>query len=101
MLSKEPAMRVALAITISLGLTGAALAQTAVTVPAAPALAPAVQPVQPANPTSAVVAAPKTVSVTPSILSAADVAIYRQAFTAARGGQLAKARTLAAKASDP
>ena len=93
-------MRIALAIGISLGLTGAALAQTAVTVPAAPALAPAIQPVQPANPTTPVVAAPAAAAVTPSVLSAADVTLYRQAFAAARGGQLAKARTLAAKAGD-
>jgi soluble lytic murein transglycosylase len=93
-------MRIALAITISLGLTGAAWAQTADTVPAASVLMPAVQPVQPANPTSPVVIAPAAPSVTPSVLSAADVALYRQAFAAARDGQLARARSLAAKAGD-
>ena len=77
-------MRIALAITLLLCLNGAAVAETAVTVPAATAPA----------------AAPSLPSVTASVLSAADITLYRQAFAAARAGQLAKARALAAKAGD-
>src|SRR5580658_4303126 len=81
---------------------GAALAQSAgLTVPAAPAAVPAIAPVQPANPQVPVVAAPAAQAVKPIILSEADIALYRQALTAARDGQLAKARGLAARASDP
>jgi soluble lytic murein transglycosylase-like protein len=71
------------------------------TVPATPAAVPAIAPVQPANPQVPVVSAPAALPVTPSILSQADLALYRQAFAAARGGQLAHARALLARASDP
>jgi soluble lytic murein transglycosylase-like protein len=81
---------------------GAALAQSAgLTVPAAPAAVPAIAPVQPANPQVPVVAAPAAQAVKPIVLSEADIGLYRQALAAARAGQLAKARGLVARASDP
>ncbi len=94
-------MRIALAFGFTALLGGAALAQTAVSVPASSGAAPAIQPVQPANPLIPAIPAPAAQSVTPAILGAADVAIYRQAFAAARGGQMPRARTLMARASDP
>jgi soluble lytic murein transglycosylase len=95
-------LRIALAFGLTALLGSTALAQTSVSVPAAPAIAlPAIQPVQPANPLAPVIAAPAAKAVSPAILSAADVAIYRQAFAAARSGQMSRAHTLMARASDP
>jgi soluble lytic murein transglycosylase-like protein len=68
---------------------GAALAQAA----SAPAV-PVVAPVQAANPPA------PAEPVKPRILSDADTALYKQAFTAARSGQTAKARALSEKVSD-
>ncbi|HWY61103.1 MAG TPA: lytic transglycosylase domain-containing protein [Rhizomicrobium sp.] len=110
-------MRIALALGFTVALGGAAFGQTSVsqaamnnsaspaengvTVPAAAAAVPAIAPVQPANPQVPVIAAPAAPPVKPSILSDADSALYRQAFAAARGGQLARARALVAHAGDP
>src|SRR5580704_3292459 len=94
-------MRIALAFGFTLALTGAAFAQDPVAVPAAPSSAPAVQPVQPANPQLPVAAPQAAPSVQPGVLSAADIALYRQIFTAERAGQTAKVKTLIAKVSDP
>ena len=77
-------MRLALAFGLMLGVCGAALGQTAA-VPARAITPPALP----------------YASASPAILSAEDVALYKQAFAAARGGQLAKAKSLAAEASDP
>ena len=97
-------MRIAFAFGLTVALSSAALAQPAynnnVTVPAAPAVAPAAVPVQPANPLAPAIAAPAALPVTPNILSASDVSLYKQAFAAARAGQLIKARALVAKVSD-
>jgi soluble lytic murein transglycosylase-like protein len=96
-------LRIALAFGLSVALGGAALGQPAsdVTVPAAAAAVPAVEPVQPAHPQVPVIAAPSAPSVKPGILGEADVALYRQAFTAARAGQVSRARGLATRAGDP
>src|ERR1700722_17061906 len=97
-------MRIAFAFGLTVALSSAALAQPAsnnnVSVPAAPAVAPAAVPVQPANPLAPAIAAPAAQPVTPNILSASDVSLYKQAFAAARAGQLIKARALVAKVSD-
>ena len=97
-------MRIASALLLTVGLSGAAFGQTAVpnsvSVPAASAAVPAIAPVQPANPQRPVIAAPAAQAVKLVVLSDADIAIYKQAFTAARGGQLAKARTLMTQAGD-
>ena len=96
-------MRIALAFGFTATLlSSAALAQTAVSVPAAaPAAVPVIRPVQPANPLAPVIAAPAAQPVVPAILSSNDVAIYRQAFAAARSGEMPRARTVMARASDP
>jgi len=94
-------MRIALALLLTVAMGGSALAQTTITVPAARAAVPAIQPVQPADPQAPVLAAPATPSVKPNILSAADIAVYRQAFAAAREGELSRAHTLMDRASDP
>ena len=95
-------MRIALAFGFTVAMCGAALAQSAgFAVPAVPAAVPAIAPVQPANPQVPVVAAVAAQAVKPVVLSEADIALYRQAFNAARGGQLARARSLVARASDP
>jgi soluble lytic murein transglycosylase-like protein len=92
-------MRIALALGFTVGLSGAALAQSAVTVPVAPPAVPAIQP--PANPATPVTVQPTARPAQPAILSSGDVALYRRAFAAARTGELSRARTLAAKATDP
>src|SRR5437868_924433 len=98
-------MRIALAFgfTIALGiaLTGGALAQDPVAVPLAPSSVPAIQPVQPTNPKIPVTAPPPVPSVQPSVLSAADIALYRKIFRAERAGQTARVKTLLAKVNDP
>ena len=96
-------MRIALAFGFTAALlSSAAFAQTAVSVPAAsPAAVPVIRPVQPANPLAPVIAAPAAQPVVPAILSSNDVAIYRQAFAAARSGEMPRARTVMARASDP
>jgi soluble lytic murein transglycosylase-like protein len=99
--SKEPAMRIALAIGFTLAFGGAALAQDPVAVPAAPNAAPAVQPVQPANPQASVVAQAPAQSVSPQVLSAGDVTLYRQLFAAERSGAAARGKTLMTKVDDP
>jgi soluble lytic murein transglycosylase len=93
-------MRIALAFGFTVALGGAALAQ-GVTVPPAPAAVPALQPVQPANPLVPVTTPARGVSVTPQVLSASDVALYRQIFAAERAGEASRARTLFAKVDDP
>jgi soluble lytic murein transglycosylase-like protein len=94
-------MRFALAIGFTVGLSGAALAQTAVTVPVAPPAVPAMQPAQPANPAAPVTIQPMPRPARPEILSSGDVALYRQAFASARAGNLSRARTLVAQTTDP
>ena len=92
-------MRITLALGFTLLLGGGALAQTAM---GAPAVAvPAIRQLPPTDPLSPVIPAAAAAPVTPAVLSAADIAIYRQAFAAARSGQLSRARTLAARADDP
>ena len=80
-------MRIALAFGFTVLLSGAAFGQSL------PAVNPAV-PVVGANNNVA------SKGVTPTILSADDIAIYKEAFAAARAGQSAKARNLVARASD-
>src|ERR1700744_4418888 len=95
-------MRIALTLGFTLALTQAAWAQgpdNSVALPATTG-APAVQPVQPANPLQSVVTPPPALSVKPEILSAGDVALYRQIFTAERNGESSKAKKLLAKVSD-
>src|SRR4051812_25938236 len=94
-------MRIALAFGFVLAWTGAALAQSAVAVPPAVVAIPAILPVHPANPAVAVIKPAPAPSVQPQILSAADVALYRQIFAAERAGQSARAGSLLAKVSDP
>src|SRR6202012_505629 len=48
-----------------------------------------------------VIAAPAAQPVAPVTLSSNDVAIYRQAFAAARAGQMSRAHSLMARAGDP
>jgi soluble lytic murein transglycosylase-like protein len=99
-------LRIALVLGFTAAMNCAALAQADLTaggnatVPAAEAAVPAIAPVQPENPQKPALAAPAVQPVRPAVLSEADVALYRQAFTAARHGQLAKARTLMARAGD-
>ncbi len=92
-------MRIALAFGFVLAGTCAALAQVAVP-PAAVAI-PAILPVQSADPAAAVIKPAPTPSVRPQILSAADVALYRQIFAAERAQQTSRAASLLAKVSDP
>ena len=97
-------MRIALGFSIlgfTIALSGAALAQDTVAVPLAPSSVPAIKPVQPNNPQLPVTAPLPVPSVQPSVLSAADIALYRQIFTAERAGQTARVKTLLAKVSDP
>lgn len=103
-------MRLALTVGLGLLLTQAAWAQGAqsesaqdqsVSVPAAGPAAPAITPVQPANPLQPVLTPPPRPSVQPSVLSASDVSLYRQVFTAERNGEISKANRLLAKISDP
>jgi soluble lytic murein transglycosylase len=97
-------MRIALTLGFVLILTQAALAQSApqdnsVALPSAGASA--ITPVQPGNPLRPVLTPPPTPSVKPQILSPADVALYRQIFTAERNGEISKAKRLLDKISDP
>ncbi len=94
-------MRIALAFGFTIALTGAALAQNAVTVPAVTAAVPAIQPVQPANPQFPVAGVAPAHPAAPRVLNDSDVALYRQAFAAARNGQISKARTLMKALNDP
>jgi soluble lytic murein transglycosylase-like protein len=95
-------MRLALTVGLGLLLTQAALGQNAFaqSAPLPPAL-PAIAPVQPTNPLQPVIAPPPAVSVQPSVLSASDVSLYKQLFTAERNGEISKATRLLAKISDP
>lgn len=98
-------MRFALALGFVLALSQAALAQSAsqdngVALPPANAVPP-LAPVQPGNPLKPVLTPPTMPSVKPQILSPADVALYRQIFTAERRGEITKANKLLAKVSDP
>jgi len=98
-------MRFALALGFVLTLSQAALAQSApqdtgVALPPISAVPP-IAPVQPGNPLRSVVTQPAMPSVKPQILSAADVALYRQIFEAERKGEITKANKLLAKISDP
>ncbi|MEY4708584.1 MAG: hypothetical protein RJB58_2307 [Pseudomonadota bacterium] len=79
-------MRTAVALLFCAALSAGAAAQPAV--PTAPARV---------NPPIANAA----LSVSPQILSAADVALYRQIMAAARAGELTKARRLQTQVSDP
>ncbi len=81
-------MRIALALGFTVALSGAALGQAAV--PVAPASSLSVSST----------AAPQAAPVAATILSADDAALYRKAFAAARAGQIARARTLMAGATD-
>jgi len=98
-------MRFALALGFVLTLSQAALAQSApqdtgVALPPAGAVPP-IAPVQPGNPLRSVVTQPAMPSVKPQILSASDVALYRQVFDAERKGEITKANKLLGKISDP
>jgi soluble lytic murein transglycosylase len=98
-------MRIALTLGFVLILTQAALAQSAqqdngVALPSISG-APAIAPVQPGNPLQPVLTPPAMPSVKPQILSSADVALYRQIFTAERNGEISKAKKLLGKVSDP
>lgn len=98
-------MRFALALGFVLALSQAALAQSAsqdngVALPPVGAVPP-LAPVQPGNPLKPVLTPPTMPSVKPQILSPADVALYRQIFTAERRGEITKANKLLAKVSDP
>lgn len=98
-------MRFALALGFVLALSQAALAQSAsqdngVALPPANAVPP-LAPVQPGNPLKPVLTPPTMPSVKPQILSPADVALYRQIFSAERSGEITKANKLLAKVSDP
>lgn len=94
-------MRIALALGFTIALSGAALAQDPVSVPAAPSTALAVRPVQPANPQLPVTTPLPASSVQPRVLSAGDIALYRQIFAAERAGQTARVKSLFTKVSDP
>jgi soluble lytic murein transglycosylase len=91
-------MRLALTVGLGLLLTQAAWGQG---VPAAGPAVPAIAPVQPDNPLQPALTPAPVPSVQPAVLSAADVSLYRQLFTAERNGQNAKAKSLLARISDP
>jgi soluble lytic murein transglycosylase len=80
-------MRLTLTMGLGLLLTQAAWGQN-LTVPAAAPAAPAV-------------AQPATVSIQAQILSASDVSLYRQLFTAERNDEISRTKSLLAKISDP
>lgn len=61
----------------------------------------AAQPAVPTSPARANPPATAPLSVSPQILSPADVALYRQIMAAARAGELTKARRLQTQVSDP
>jgi soluble lytic murein transglycosylase len=98
-------MRLALSVGLGLLLTQAAWGQSAsgqgVTVPAERSAVPAIAPVQPDNPLKPVVTPPPAVSVQATVLSASDVSLYRQLFTAERNVKISKAKSILAKISDP
>ena len=97
-------MRIALTLGLTLGLAQAALAQGAqdsVALPAPAGAIPVVAPVQPTNPLQPVLTPPPAPSVRPQVLSAADVALYRQIFKAERNGETTRAMKLLDKVSDP
>lgn len=98
-------MRLALTVGLGLLLTQAAWGQSApdggLSVPAANPAMPGITPVQPANPLQPVLTPTPAASVQPSVLSASDVSLYRQVFTAERNGEISKADRLLAKVSDP
>ena len=98
-------MRLALTVGVGLLLTQVAWAQGApgqsVSVPTASPAIPAITPVQPANPLQPVVAAPAAIPVQPQVLSASDVSLYRQLFTAERNGEMPRSKNLLARISDP
>ena len=103
-------MRIALTLGFILGLAQASLMQSAawaqgaqdsVALPAPAGTAPVVAPVQPTNPLQPVLTPPPAQSVRPQVLSAGDVALYRQIFATERNGETTKAKKLLAKISDP
>src|SRR6201996_9630170 len=103
-------MRLALSVGLGLLLTqaawvGAAWGQSAsgqgVTVPAERSAVPAIAPVQPDNPLKPVITPAPAISVQPAVLSASDVSLYRQLFTAERNVQISKAKSILARISDP
>src|ERR1700761_5193076 len=103
-------MRLALSVGLGLLLTqaawvGAAWGQSAsgqgVTVPAERSAVPAIAPVQPDNPLRPVITPTPAISVQPTVLSASDVSLYRQLFTAERNVQISKAKSILARISDP
>ncbi|HXL70796.1 MAG TPA: lytic transglycosylase domain-containing protein [Rhizomicrobium sp.] len=98
-------MRLALSVGLGLLLTQAAWGQSAsgqgVTVPAERSAVPAIAPVQPNNPLQPVLTPPAAVSVQATVLSASDVSLYRQLFTAERGVQISKVKSILARIFDP
>jgi soluble lytic murein transglycosylase-like protein len=98
-------MRLALSVGLGLLLTQAAWGQSAsgqgVTVPAERSAVPAITPVQPANPLQPVITPPPAVPVQATVLSASDVSLYRQLFTAERNIKISKVKSILAKISDP
>ena len=98
-------MRSALAFGLTVALSGSLLTSTAmaqsVSVPASQGAAPAIQPVQPGNPQIPVAKPVAAAPVAPQVLSAADVALYRQIFAAERAGETSRAKSLLDKVSDP
>lgn len=98
-------MRLALTVGLGLLMTQAAWGQSAsgqsVSVPADNPAVPVIAPVQPANPREPVRTPLPVVSAKPEVLSASDVSLYRQLFTAERDVQISKAKRLLAKISDP
>jgi soluble lytic murein transglycosylase len=100
-------MRLALTMGLGLLLTQAAWgapsqsSSQSVTVPAASSAVPAIAPVQPANPLQPVLTPPPAASVQAMVLSASDVSLYRQLFTAERNDEISKTKKLLAKISDP
>jgi soluble lytic murein transglycosylase len=98
-------MRLALSVGLGLLLTQAAWGQSAsgqgVTVPAERSAVPAIAPVQPDNPLKPVVTPAPAISVQAVILSASDVSLYRQLFTAERDVQISKIKSILGRISDP
>ena len=80
-------MRLGLTVGLGLLLTQAAWGQS-LTVPAAGPAAPAIAP-------------PTAVAVQAQVLSASDVSLYRQLFTAERNDEISRAKSLLARISDP
>ncbi|HEX4370906.1 MAG TPA: lytic transglycosylase domain-containing protein [Rhizomicrobium sp.] len=99
-------MRLALTMGLGLLLTQAAWGAPSqgnqnVSVPAASPSVPAIAPVQPENPLQPALTPPPAVSVQATVLSASDISLYRQLFTAERSVQISKTKNLLARISDP